>query len=45
MCVSLKGNLFHAIKEIIELKQDVAYLTSRLGRMVVSEKIIEDDLS
>jgi hypothetical protein len=45
MRVSLKGKLFHAIKEIIELKQDVAYLTSRLGRMVVSEKIIEDDLS
>jgi hypothetical protein len=45
MCGSLKGKLFHAMKENIELKQKVAYLTSRLERMVVSEKMIEDDLS
>jgi predicted nuclease with TOPRIM domain len=44
-CDSLKGKLFHAIKENTELKQEVAYLTSHLKRMVVSEKIIEDDLS
>jgi hypothetical protein len=36
---------FHATKENTELKQEVAYLTSGLERMVVSEKIIEDDLS
>jgi hypothetical protein len=42
---SLKGKLFHAIKENTELKQEVAYLTSRLERTMVSEKMIEDDLS
>jgi hypothetical protein len=30
MCRSLKGNLFHTIKENTELKQEVAYLTSHL---------------
>jgi hypothetical protein len=48
LCVvydSLKGKLLHATKENTELKQDVAYLTSRLERTVVSEKMIEDDLS
>jgi hypothetical protein len=45
MCGSLKGKLFHATKENTELKQEVAYLTSYLERMVVSEKMIEDDLS
>jgi hypothetical protein len=44
-CDSLKGKLFHDIKENTELKQEVAYLTSQLERTVVSEKIIEDDLS
>jgi hypothetical protein len=43
-CGSLKGKLFHAIKENTELKQKAAYLTSRLERTVVSEKMIEDDL-
>jgi hypothetical protein len=42
---SLKGMLFHATKENTELKKEVAYLTSRLERTVVSEKMIEDDLS
>jgi hypothetical protein len=42
---SLKGKLLHATKENTELKQKVAYLTSRLKRTVVSEKMIEDDLS
>jgi regulator of replication initiation timing len=44
-CGSLKGKLFHAIKENTELKQEVAYLTSCLERTVVSKKMIEDDLS
>jgi hypothetical protein len=45
VCGSLKGKLLHTTKENIELKQEVAYLTSRLERTVVSEKMIEDDLS
>jgi hypothetical protein len=45
MCGSLKGKLFHATKENTKLKQEVAYLTSRLERTVVSEKIIEEDLN
>jgi hypothetical protein len=45
MCGSLKGKLFYATKENTELEQEVAYLTSHLERIVVSEKIIEDDLS
>jgi hypothetical protein len=45
LCGSLNGKLFHANKENTELKQEVAYLTSRLERTVVSEKLIEDDLS
>jgi hypothetical protein len=40
-----KGKLFHATKENTELKQEGAYLTARLERTVVSEKMIEDDLS
>jgi hypothetical protein len=44
-CASLKGKLFHVTKENTELKQEVAYLTSRLERTVVSDKLIEDDLS
>jgi hypothetical protein len=44
-CDSLKGKLFHGTKENTELKHVVAYLTSHLERTVVSEKIIEDDLS
>jgi hypothetical protein len=45
MCGSLKGKLFHATKVNTEIKQEVAYLTSHLERMVVSEKMIEDDLN
>jgi hypothetical protein len=45
VCGSLKGKLFHTTKENTELKQVVAYLTSHLERMVVSEKMIEDNLS
>jgi hypothetical protein len=45
MCVSLKGKLFHTAKDNTELKQEVAYLTSHLERTVVSEKMVEDNLS
>jgi hypothetical protein len=45
MCGSFKGKLFHATKENTKLKQEIAYLTSRLERTVVSKKLIEDDLS
>jgi hypothetical protein len=45
MCGSLEGKHFHAFKENTELKQEVAYLTSRLERTMMSEKIIEDNLS
>jgi hypothetical protein len=44
-CGSLKGKLFHAIKENTELKQKVAYLTAHLEKTKLSEKMIEDDLS
>jgi hypothetical protein len=36
-CGSLKGKLFHATKKNTKLKQEVAFLTSRLERTVVSE--------
>jgi hypothetical protein len=45
LCVSLKGKLFHAIKENIELQQEVAYLVARLEKTILSEKIVEDNLS
>jgi hypothetical protein len=35
----------HATKENSELKQEVTYLSSRLERTIVSEKMIEEDLS
>jgi hypothetical protein len=44
-CVSLKGKLLHATKENTELQQEVAYLTARLDKMALSEKMIEEDLS
>jgi hypothetical protein len=44
-CVSLKGKLFHATKENTELQQEIAYLTARLEKTVLSEKMIEEDLS
>jgi hypothetical protein len=43
--VSLKGKLFHANKKNTELQQEVAYLTARLEKIVLSEKMIEEDLS
>jgi hypothetical protein len=45
VCGSLKGKLFPATKENTELKKEITYLTARLERIVVSEKMIEDDLS
>jgi predicted Zn-ribbon and HTH transcriptional regulator len=45
VCGSLKGKLLHATKENTKIKQEVAYFTSRLERTVVSEKMIQDDLS
>jgi hypothetical protein len=45
VCASLKGKLFHATKENTELQQEVVYLTACLEKTVLSEKIIENDLS
>jgi hypothetical protein len=39
-CVFLKGKLFYATKENIELQQEVAYLTAGLEKTVLSEKMI-----
>jgi hypothetical protein len=44
-CLSLKGKLLHATKENTELQQEVAYLTAHLEKTVLSEKMIEEDLS
>jgi hypothetical protein len=44
-CVSLKGKFFHATKENTELQQEVAYLTARLEKTILSDKMIEEDLS
>jgi hypothetical protein len=44
-CVSLKGKLLHATKENTELQQEVTYLTARLEKTALSEKMIEEDLS
>jgi hypothetical protein len=41
--VSLKGKLFHATKEYTELQQEVSYLTARLEKTNLSEKMIEED--
>jgi hypothetical protein len=45
VCGTLKGKLLHINKENSELKYEVAYLSSRLERTIVSEKMIEEDLS
>jgi predicted nuclease with TOPRIM domain len=42
---TLNSKLFHATNENSELKQEVAYLSARLERTKVSEKMVEDDLS
>jgi predicted nuclease with TOPRIM domain len=44
-CVSLKDKLFHVTKENTELQQKVTYLIAHLEKTVLSEKIIEEDLS
>jgi hypothetical protein len=44
-CVSLKGKLLHTTKENTEPQQEVAYLTARLEKTALSEKMIEEDLS
>jgi hypothetical protein len=44
-CVSLKGKLFQATKENTQLQQEVAYLTAHLEKTILSEKMIEEDLS
>jgi regulator of replication initiation timing len=44
-CASLKGKLSHATKENTELQQEVIYLTARLEKTVLSEKMIGEDLS
>jgi regulator of replication initiation timing len=40
-CVSLKDKFFHATKENTQLQQEVTYLTARLEKIVLSEKMIE----
>jgi hypothetical protein len=44
-CISLKDKLVHATKENIELQQEVAYLIACLEKTILSEKMIEEDLS
>jgi hypothetical protein len=44
-CVSLKGKLLHATKENTELQWEVTYLTMRLEKTILSEKMIKEDLS
>jgi hypothetical protein len=44
-CVSLNGKFLYATKENTELQQEVAYLTTHLEKIVLSEKMIEEDLS
>jgi hypothetical protein len=43
-CISLKGKLFHATKENIELQQEVAYLTAHLEKTALGENMIDEDL-
>jgi hypothetical protein len=45
VCGSLKGKLLHATKGNSELKQEVAYLSTRPERTKLSEKMIEDGLN
>jgi regulator of replication initiation timing len=44
-CGSLKDKLFYATKENTKLQQEVAYLTARLHKTALSEKMIDDNLS
>jgi hypothetical protein len=45
VCVSLKVKLFNATKENTEVQQEVAYLTVCLEKTILSQKMIEEDLS
>jgi hypothetical protein len=45
LCLSLKGKLFHATKENTKLQQEIAYLTVHLEKTILSEKMIEQNLS
>jgi predicted nuclease with TOPRIM domain len=45
VCDTLQGKLFYATKKNSKLKKEVAYLSARLERTKVSEKMIEDELS
>jgi hypothetical protein len=45
LCLSLKGKFFHATKENTKLQQEIAYLTVRLEKTILSEKMIEQNLS
>jgi hypothetical protein len=45
LCGFLKGKLFYATEENTKLKQEVAYLIACLEKTVLSEKMIEEDLS
>jgi hypothetical protein len=45
VCGTLKHKFLHATKENFDLKQEVTYLSSRLERTIVSEKMIDEDLS
>jgi hypothetical protein len=44
-CISLKGKIFYATKEDTKVQQEVAYLTARLEKTILSEKMIEEGLS
>jgi hypothetical protein len=44
-CISLKGKLFYATKENTELQHEVTYLTAHIEKTVLSEKMVEEDLS
>jgi hypothetical protein len=44
-CVSLNSKLFYATKESTQLQQEVAYLTAHLEKTILSEKMIEENLS
>jgi hypothetical protein len=43
--VSLNGKLFHATKENTKLQKEVAYLTACLEKTILSEKMIDEELS
>jgi hypothetical protein len=45
VCGTFQDKLLHATKENSELKQEVTHLSSHLERTIVSEKVIEEDLT